>query len=179
MNMKPLTKEQQHFAENNHHLVYAFLNAQELSESTYYDVVIFGYLRAVQEYCETPHLHRYKFSTLAWKRMQSALSDYFRYLACQRRAISVISLEALIGTRKELHLEETLSRPDELMLQLEMELILHALATQLPRRNMRIICMKLRGDRMHEIARKEQMTFRDINKTLSDSYPTVLKVLFE
>lgn len=172
MNIKPLTKEQQYFAEENHHLVYAFLNSKRLPESLYYDVVIFAYLCAVQEYCETPDLHRYKFSSLAWRKMQNALSDYQRYLVCKRRAIPVISLE-------ELDLKEAISHPDELMMQLETELILHTLAKQLPHRNMRIICMKLRGDRMHDIAKKERMTFQDINKALSDSYPTVLKVLFE
>lgn len=178
MNIKPLTKEQQCFAEENHHLVYAFLNSKRLPESLYYDVVIFAYLCAVQEYCETPDLHRYKFSSLAWKKMQSAVADYQRYLQCQRRAIPVISLDELISNQEELHWEETISRPDELMTQLETELILHALAKKLPRRNMRIICMKLRGDRMHDIAKKERMTFQQINAVLEDSYPTVTRVLW-
>lgn len=179
MNIKPLTKEQQYFAEENHHLVYAFLNSKGLPEALYYDIVIFAYLCAVQEYCETPDLHRYKFSSLAWKKMQSAVSDYQRYLQCQRRAIPVISLDELISNQGELRWEETISRPDELMTQLETELILHALAKKLPRRNMRIICMKLRGDRMHDIAKKERMTFRQINDVLQDSYPTVISMLLE
>ena len=62
MDIRPLTKEQQRFAEDNHDLVYSFLNAKNLPESSFYDVVIFGYLRAAQEYCEVPSLHRYKFS---------------------------------------------------------------------------------------------------------------------
>ena len=110
MNIKPLTKEQQCFAEENHHLVYAFLNSKRLPESLYYDVVIFAYLCAVQEYCETPDLHRYKFSSLAWKKMQSAVADYQRYLQCQRRAIPVISLDELISNQEELRWEETISR---------------------------------------------------------------------
>ena len=50
MDIRPLTKEQRRFAEENHHLVFTFLNQKDLPESAFYDVVIFGYLKAVQEY---------------------------------------------------------------------------------------------------------------------------------
>ena len=46
----PLTDEQKDFAAENHGLVYAFLNAHDLDENEFYDVVIFGYLRAVRRY---------------------------------------------------------------------------------------------------------------------------------
>ena len=59
MDVRPLTKEQQRFAAENHHLVYAYLNEKKLPESVFYDVVIFGYLKAVQEYCEVKALHRF------------------------------------------------------------------------------------------------------------------------
>lgn len=69
MDIRPLTKEQRRFAEENHHLVFTFLNQKDLPESAFYDVVIFGYLKAVQEYCEVQALHRFKFSTLAFQRI--------------------------------------------------------------------------------------------------------------
>ena len=47
--MKPLTAEEQHLAAENHDLVFAFLKEKELPIDVYYDVVIFGYLKAVQE----------------------------------------------------------------------------------------------------------------------------------
>ena len=43
----PLTKEQQAFATDHHGLVYKFLNENRLPEDEFYDVVIFGYLKAV------------------------------------------------------------------------------------------------------------------------------------
>ncbi len=178
MNIRPLTKEQQRFAEENHHLVYAFLNEKELSESMFYDVVIFGYLKAVQEYCEVLSLHRFKFSTLAWRRMRSSLSNYYKYLARPKRNAPVVSFDELIGSEDGLCWQDIISRPDERMLQFETDLLLHALAYRLPRREMRIIRMKVRGDRMHDIAKQERMTFRDINKVLQDSYPTVISVLW-
>lgn len=47
MDIRPLTRKQQKFAEENHNLVYSFLNKKKLNESVFYDVVIFGYLKAV------------------------------------------------------------------------------------------------------------------------------------
>ena len=90
MDIRPLTKEQHRFAEENHDLVYSFLNAKNLPESSFYDVVIFGYLRAAQEYCEVPSLHRYKFSTLAWKRTVS-----YTHLDVYKRQLWNISIGLL------------------------------------------------------------------------------------
>ena len=177
MNIRPLTGEQQRFAEENHHLVYVVLNKRNLPESVFYDIVIFGYLRAVQEYCEVPSLHRFKFSTMAWKRMRSSLSNYYQYLSRPKRCAPTVSLDSLIGNEDELYWEDIISRPDESMIRLETELLLHALEPRLPRRTMRIIRMRIRGDRMHDIARAERMTFHDINIVLNDSYTTVIDVL--
>ena len=126
MNIRPLTGEQQRFAEENHHLVYVFLNKRNLPESVFYDIVIFGYLRAVQEYCEVPSLHRFKFSTMAWKRMRSSLSNYYQYLSRPKRCAPTVSLDSLIGNEDELYWEDIISRPDESMIRLETELLLHA-----------------------------------------------------
>ena len=178
MNIRPLTKAQQRFAEENHALVYVFLNERGLPESVFYDVVIFGYLRAVQEYCEFPSLHRYKFSTIAWTHMRRSLSNHYKYLSRPKRCAPTVSFDALIGDDYGLRWEDIVSRPDERMLQLETELILHALTSRLPRRALRIVRMKVRGDRMHDIAKAERMTFHDINQSLRDSYPIVMDVLF-
>ncbi len=177
MNIRPLTKSQQRFAEENHALVYVFLNERGLPESVFYDIVIFGYLRAVQEYCEFPSLHRYKFSTVAWKHMRRSLSNHYKYLSRPKRCAPTVSIDALIGSGDGLRWEDVVSRSDERMLRFETEMILHALAARLPHRTMRIVRMRIQGDRMHDIAKAERMTFHDINQTLSDSYPIVMDVL--
>ena len=56
MVLHELTSEQQYFAECNHNFVYAFLLDNELPQDDFYDVVIFGYLFAVQEYCNRADL---------------------------------------------------------------------------------------------------------------------------
>lgn len=75
----PLTKEQQAFATDHHGLVYKFLNENHLPEDEFYDVIIFGYLRAVYRYFNEPKLQKYSFATIGWKSMQGALSNYNRY----------------------------------------------------------------------------------------------------
>ena len=144
----------------------------------FYDVVIFGYLKAVQEYCEVLALHRFKFSTLAFQRMRSSLSNYYKYLSRPKRNAPVVSFNELIGNEDGLCREDVISRQDELLRRLETELCLHALAAKLPHREMRIIRMKVRGDRMHDIAKQERMTFRQINQALERCYPAVISVLW-
>lgn len=73
--------------------------------------------------------------------------------------------------------ENIAGRQDELMVQLETELILHALAKKLPSKEMRIIRMKLDGAGMHDIAKAERITFHDIKQLLAGTYDTVVQVL--
>ena len=55
----PLTPEQRLFATEHHDLVYAFLNSKHLSETEFYDVIIFGYLDAVCDFLARKDLQRY------------------------------------------------------------------------------------------------------------------------
>lgn len=51
-------------------------------------------------------------------------------------------------------------------------------ATDLEGIGFNILRMKVRGDRMHDIAKRERMTFRQINQALERCYPTVISVLW-
>ena len=179
MNIRPLTNEEQRFATKNHNLVMSFLNKKSLAESDFYDVVIFGYLRAVQEYCEKMKLRRYSFSTISWKRMRSALSNYYQYLARSKRNELPVRYHSVTDDENDLYLNEAIKEQDELMIKLEIELLLHELAAKLPRRTMNIIRMKLNREQMHDIAKAEHITFHDINRMLNDSRDIILKVCYE
>src|SRR5699024_5829555 len=74
----PLTEEQRRFAEQNHALVYKFLHQHGLSVDEYYDIVVFGFLLAVQRYLPDASLAPYAFSTVAWSAMESALRNHRR-----------------------------------------------------------------------------------------------------
>ena len=178
MNIRPLTKKQQQFAEQNHDLVYAFLNVKKLPEIEYYDVIIFGYLKAVQEFCDTPDLHKYHFPPLAWKRMRSSMFNHIKYLSGAKRNVLVVSLSEPIGSKDGLMWQDTICYRDELMIELEMSLLLQALSSVLPSREMRIIRMKVYGVPMHRIAKSEHMTFKGINGLIADVYKTVISILW-
>ena len=57
----------------------------------WYDVVVFRYLLTVQNWMERPELHRYAFSTIAWRAMSSAVSNERRK---RQRRIQTVSLDA-------------------------------------------------------------------------------------
>lgn len=70
-----LTDEERTFAEKNHKLVYSYLNSRRLSENDWYDVVIFGYLHAVQVWFRRSELRKYKFSVIAYSAMRDAVKQ--------------------------------------------------------------------------------------------------------
>ena len=177
MELRPFTKEEQQFAEDNHDLVYAFLNEKKLSEDEYYDVVVFGYLRAVQEYCKNPVKYRNIFSTFAWKCMHNTLADHYKYISSPKRCAMVISLDEPLDSEDGLCIADTISY-DDIISELREDLLMHELAKRLPAREMRIVKMKVRGDKMHEIAKAEKLTFQEINRLLDGIYPTVKKIFY-
>ena len=175
--MKPLTAEQSQIAELNHDLVFEFLNEYNLPESQYYDVVIFGYLCAVQEYCEKPELQKYLFSTVAWRQMKHELYRHYKYHERKKRDFQTVSLSDIKrGDDASLKTDETAAE-NKLLEDLNFSLLLHSLASAITEKQMRIIRMKLAGFRMHDIARTEKMTFKDINRALNDTYVIIETLL--
>ena len=166
--MKPLTAEQSQIAELNHDLVFEFLNEYNLPESQYC---------AVQDYCEKPELQKYLFSTVAWKRMRRELSNHTKYLERKKRDFQTVSLSDIKrGDDASLKTDETAAE-NKLLEDLNFSLLLHSLASAITEKQMRIIRMKLAGFRMHDIARTEKMTFRDINRALNDTYVIIETLL--
>lgn len=70
----PLTEAQRIFAEQHHEFIYRYLNRRHLDIEKYYDVAVFGYLEAVQNYLENPELQQYRFSVIANVAMRNALA---------------------------------------------------------------------------------------------------------
>ena len=177
-NLRPLTMEEQFFATQNHNLVYAFLREKELPEDVFYDVVIFGYIRAVQEYVSGMRFRVYSFSTIAWKRMESSVSNYCRYLAAPVRSASMVSMFSPMRTNTEVTWEDALSEKDDLMIQFETRQLLRELAEKLSEQEMKIICLKVAGYKMHEIAKREHLTFQEINRLLANCKDDIIHILW-
>ena len=65
MKDKKLTEKQRQFAADNHYVLENFLRYRGMPMDEFYDVVIFRFLKAVQQYDERKDLQKYKFSTIA------------------------------------------------------------------------------------------------------------------
>ena len=175
--MNPLTDQQRALAEANHHLVYAFLKEYQLPESEYYDVVVFGLLKAAQDYCEKRRLKRYRFSTVAWKKMECAWKDHQRYLAAQKADLSAVSIHDPISEEENAkRWEDVLHDSGAPLNAMLAELALHDLAISPKER--RILQMKCSGEKMHDIAKAEGLTFQQINQLLSRLKKRLKEILY-
>ena len=106
-------------------------------------------------------------------------NDAKLYASQGQQRTAVLSLKL---AQSELIFSETGERPvlllDDIMSELKEELLMHELSKKLPPRTMRIVKMKVRGDKMHEIAKAERLTFQEINRLLDNIYPTVRKIFY-
>lgn len=81
-----LTPCQKLYAEEHINLVYRFLYSMKLPVDEFFDIVIFGYLAAVQEFNENPDISTtYAFTTIAWHQMKNCLYDHYTYLNRAKR----------------------------------------------------------------------------------------------
>ena len=70
--LRPMTQEEREFAEQNHNLVTDYLRRKRLPMDDYYDIVIFGYLSAVQQYFRNPPVG-VEFKAMAFRAMKDAV----------------------------------------------------------------------------------------------------------
>jgi len=168
--MQTMTREQQDFAATNHNLVYDFLNKKHLGENEYYDIVIFGYLRAVQKYIQRPELHRYKFSTIAWSAMETDLKNYHEYKNRPMRKAVCCSLEQVIPCTDGLLLGAVIPTHNPIE-RFEDSLLWMEVASMINKKQMDILQMKVAGMSEREIAREYQ--------TSRDSIRNVIEVIKE
>lgn len=174
----PLTHEQKSFATENHNLVFKYLNEHQLPEDEFYDVVIFGYLKAVRDFLSKPKLQKYSFSTIAWRAMTHSLSEYFVSTQRKKRNAEVISIHSSLY-EDGLPLEQSLTAPDTLMMQLESELLMHELAARLTKKQMEIVRQKSIGYGIRDIARTQQTSMKQVQEHLEDVRRILLRLIYE
>lgn len=168
MNDVPLNKEQREFATKWHNLIYVFLREKGLPREDYYDIVVFGYLRAVKRYFTEPMLQKYSFSTIAWQAMESDLVGHYKSQTRQKRCACVVSLHSIAPGKGPFTLEETLPGQDTIMEQLETELLLHDLAAMASRQQMAVVRMKSAGYNMREIAKSQRIPMQRVRELLDE-----------
>ncbi|MDO4567141.1 MAG: hypothetical protein Q4B42_07395, partial [Oscillospiraceae bacterium] len=141
----------------------------------YYDIVVFGFLRAVRRYFEQPALRAYAFSTIAWRAMKSDLFSHYR---AQGRRCRTISLSALVydNNQEKLTIEGILSARDSLLSELETEWLLNEISALVSAQQMDIIRLKHTGYQDAEIANEKQLSVNRVQELLSAAYAVVKAV---
>ena len=163
---KPLTLEEQQFAEENHNLINSFLRFKRLN-ADYYDVVVFGYLRAVRKYFERPELRQYKFITIAYAAMNTDLGNHYRKQNRQKRKAYIISFDTPIYEDNEsLTLVDIIPAGDIAANYMACGL-LEEIEAALPKEQIKILRMKSEGYTDREIAGLNEVPVRSVQEVIS------------
>ena len=139
----PLTEAESEFAAEHHAIIYEYLNKVRLPENDFYDIVVFGYLRAVRKYLARPELQQYKFSTIAYRAMSCDVHHSREYWMRKKRRALVESLD------EELH---TLELSDPVSAACENVLSFQELSGKLTQKQRQIANLRSQGYRDLEIA---------------------------
>ena len=97
MRLEKLTEIEKNFATENHNLIYSFLHKKGYSIEEYYNVVIFGFLRAVEIYHRKPDIAgKYDFPYIAWQYMRAEIKDHVKKENANKRKLTenIINLDA-------------------------------------------------------------------------------------
>ena len=157
-----LTQLQKKFAEENLETVFHFLSQKGLPAEDYYDILIFGYLQAVQEYDENPALSRLQFSTVAWKKMGDCLNRHYLYENRPKRMAPTVSTHTY--TRDGLTLDEILpDRRKDLQDQAADRLLAMEILSCLTETERQMVHLKADGLTSREIAEIFSTTVRSID----------------
>ena len=95
--LRPMTQEEREFAEQKHDLVIDFLRYRHLSMDDCYDIVIFGYLSAVQQYFRNPPAG-VAFEAMAVRAMKDSILRDSEYHSRAKRSGVAVSLDDVGST---------------------------------------------------------------------------------
>ena len=142
--LRPMTQEEREFAEQNHDLVIDYLRRKRLPMDDYYDIVIFGYLSAVQQYFRDPPVG-VEFKAMAFRAMKDSILRDREYNSRAKRYGYTVSLDT-----PDYH--SAISKQD-VEQQTERKALLEQVAKVATPRESRIIQLLIDGFALHEAAR--------------------------
>lgn len=142
--LHPMTQEEREFAEQRHDLVIDYLRYRRLPMSDFYDIVIFGYLSAVQQYFRNPPPN-VEFKAMASRAMKDAVLREGEYRSRTKRCGVNVSLDDVGGTLTD-------PRQDTVR-QVEGKALLEQAAKVATPKESRIIELLIDGFALHEAAR--------------------------
>lgn len=105
-----MTDTEKKYAEDHITIVYKYLYQNSLDIDEWFDIVIFGYLRAVMRYHREEKLKQYAFATIVWRAMSADILNHKRYISRRKQVYMPLSLEKAV-TESGAGLHEVI--PDE------------------------------------------------------------------
>lgn len=142
--LHPMTQEEREFAEQRHDLVIDFLRFKRLPMSDFYDVVIFGYLSAVQQYFRNPPFG-VTFKAMAFRAMKDSILRESEYHSRAKRCGVNVSLDDA-GSKLTDPSQDTVR-------QVEGKALLKQAVSVATTKESRIIDLLIDGFALHEAAR--------------------------
>ena len=139
--LRPMTQEEREFVEQNHNLVIDYLRCKCLPMDDFYDVVIFGYLSAVQQYFRNPPAG-VAFKAMAFRAMKDSVLREGEYHARAKRCAHIISLDGMNVQDPKQDTER----------QIEGKALLEQVISVAAPREARIITLLIDGFALHEAA---------------------------
>lgn len=156
-----LTEEQRAFAAEHHNLIYKYLNQRNLPEDEFYDVAVFGYLRAVRAYSNRAELWKWDFSTIAYPRMGTEIRKYFDALNIPKRSAKTVSFD--YGTDDVTFSNFVTDRRYDP----ESEALAREFFGNFKPRERQMLKMRAYGYKNYEIAQRFKLSFREVSDELN------------
>ena len=159
--LHPMTQEEREFAEQKHDLVIDFLRYRRLPMDDFYDIVIFGYLSAVQQYFRDPPAG-VEFRVMAFRAMKDAILRDGEYRTRAKRCGCAVSLN-----------DKASMIPDprqDTERQVEGKALLKQAASVATPKEARIINLLIGGFALHEAARFLKMPKAAAVSCMEDFY---------
>ena len=151
------------FAEEHHCVVDRFLRQKRLPHDDYYDVVVFGFLRAVRQYCSRPELReKYDFNAIAWRKMTDDLCSHYRKQSRPSRKAVTVSFESLFYDGYSLTMAEIIPDSHQLAECVESAMLWEEISDLLTDEQIETLHLRADGYSDREIAVRRKRRVSDV-----------------
>ena len=140
--LRSMTQEEREFAEQHHNMVIDYLRCKHLPMDDFYDIVIFGYPSAVQQYFRNPPAN-VEFKAMAFRAMKDSVLRESEYHARAKRCGITVGLDDAELTDHRQDTEQ----------QIEGKVLLEQAAGAATPKEAKILRFLLDGFALHEAAR--------------------------
>ena len=163
------------FANVHHHIVERFLRQKGLPRNDYYDVVVFGFLRAVRQYFSRTDLQeRYAFSTIAYRKMNDDLIKHYKKQARPSRNAVLVNLDDLVSGSDRLTIAEIISGPNHFSDRVEAVMLWEQVSRLLTDEQIEALRLRADGYTDREIAARWKTRVSDVMRIFEDIQAAVL-----